>query len=1038
MQFPHLSDTTFPNLPTVNVYQFQNTFDYSRWSEKTKVKLCNVLWNSDYADVVKWDTNAMRDEWFDSLTDFWATELQTSARVVPEGYVKLPIPYDVMARYNYLFIDMPIATSANNPLDYENASGVRRWYFFINNIQYLAPNATQAYVIPDVWTNFQNDIDITYLLLERGHAPVAATDAATYLADPIANNRYLLAPDVNYDNAGITRSSSFVPFGNGTKYVCFATTCSPDLLPSLGTVVANPAYDPTGTITYSDVDVRYGHQLQVNGYVMGNGYDYSDARTPAAVGYSDGLIANNLTVYAIPATECYGSGTFLADVLRTCPQFLTTVKACFVVDDACITRGTAHAIAGHTVYQCVGKSSTLLQKALTIADFDYPEELQRFAKLYTAPYAKLEITDNDGRSYDVNIEETTTLTVKSVVSVAFPYINERVYIEGIGGVGAESYRWVDMNGNTELLAMPDSDWFKYCFDWGIPTFALYMDGQTAFMLESFNRNVKQAIRQGLVSYHNTMRSANTAYENVVDQSDVAYANTIRNAVTALNNAYRSADTARTNADRIAATNRTNADAAADTAKTNADNAANTEKTNADNAADVNKTNADNSADLAYNTIDRTCTMQSQNLTTANATTAANEEMGITGSSQVTSYTNQGTQIAASYANAMVQYTTSADVERSTATTANSNVGSILSSALGGAQAGVVMGGVGGASIGAVTLPVVGTVPGSVVGALGGAVVGAVGGGISAATNSANLGVTTNTAQSIANAQADYNTDVASNNAQQASLITGVHNSVRRTVYLNNADSSVTQMDNSNATSRANATAARDTAKTNATNAQSTTKTNATNSQNTAKTNASNTQAVTKENAARTKTALNENNSLTRQISRLNAEAVNSAAEIAANDTKVNVQSNAWHTRNVSELNAKEILENGRAAATAAMDDARNAAPIEVCQYSGNPQADYMRTRGVQIKVKTQSDSAIRQTGDAFARFGYALNQVWDAAASGLKLMRHFTYWKASEIWVDDRESSTNMVNTFVRNMFLNGVTVWNDPTEIGRVNVYDN
>ena len=98
----------------------------------------------------------------------------------------------------------------------------------------------------------------------------------------------------------------------------------------------------------------------------------------------------------------------------------------------------------------------------------------------------------------------------------------------------------------------------------------------------------------------------------------------------------------------------------------------------------------------------------------------------------------------------------------------------------------------------------------------------------------------------------------------------------------------------------------------------------------------------------------------------------------------------------------------------------------------------MRTRGVQIKVKTQSDSAIRQTGDIFARFGYTLNQIWDVAQSGLKLMNHFTYWKASEIWVDDTESSNNAVNNFIHRMFLNGVTVWNDPTEIGRVNVYDN
>ena len=1060
MQFPHLSDTRFPNLGTVNVYQFQNNFDYSRWSEKTKVKLCNVLWNSDYTDVVKWDTDAERDAWFDSLEDYWATELQTSARVVPEGYVKLPIPYDVMARYNYLFIDMPIATDAQHPIDYETDEGVRRWYFFISDIRYLAPNATQVYVVPDVWTNFQNDVAITYMLLERGHAPVAASDTATYLANPIANNRYLLAPDVNYDNAGITRSSSYVPFGNGTKYVCVASTCSPDLISSLGTVTDDAGYSPNGAITYSDDPARYGYQLIVHGFGMGNGRDYSNANTPAKVGFSYGLIANNLAVYALAATECYGNGTFLEDVIHYCPQFLTTVKACFVVDDACITRGAAYTIAGHTVYKCEGRSSTLLEKALTVADFGYPQELQRFAKLYTAPYAKLELTDNDGTTYDVNIEETSTLTVKSVVSVAFPYIDERVYIDGIGGVGSKSYQWTDLRGDTATLGMPNSDWFKYCFDWEIPTFALYMDGQTAFMLESFNRNVKQAINQSLVSYHNTMRGANTAYENACDQADTAYANTTANALTAKTNAHRSADTGKSNTDAVADTTKYNADATADTAKqnannlataakSNADNSAATEKTNADNVADTNKTNADNSADLAYNTIDRTCTCQSQNLVTANTATAANEETGIAASSTVTRLSNNASANAALRSNNMLYYTTDVEVEKSTATTHNSGIGSIASSALSGAQAGVIMGGVGGASVGAVTLPVVGSVPGVAVGAIGGGVVGALGGAISAATNNVNLGVTTNTAQVIADAQAQYNTSQSQASATCATDTTDTQNDTRRVVYRTNANSSTTQMNNSNATSRANATDARNTAKTNATNVRNTTKTNAANTKTTANTNAVNTknaadtnaansQATAKANAYNVQVTVKGNATRTRDTSKSNATDTYDTTVACAGRTKDNVKANARYTRQVAELNAKEILENGKYAAMAAIDDSRNSAPVEVCPYGGNPQPDYMRTRGVQIKVKTQSDSAIRQTGDAFARFGYALNQVWNVMESGLLLMRNFTYWKAAEIWIDPRGASNNAVANVIHNIFLNGVTVWSDPTKIGKTNVYDN
>lgn len=936
MQFPHLSDTAFPNLPNVNVYQFQNTFDYTRWNEKSIIRLCNVLWNSDYADVVKFDTDEQRDSWFDSQDEQWTLELLTAARIVPDGSIKLPIPYDVMARYNYLYVDMPIATSSDNPLPYETADGIRRWYFFIHDIQYLSPSATQVYVIPDVWTNFQNKIDIPYMLLERGHAPVAASDTDEYLENPISNNRYLLAPDVNFDNAGITRSSSYVPFGNGIKYVCIASTCSTGQVSSLGTVTGDSSYSPASTITYSDVDARYGYQLEVHGLSFGNGRDYSSARTPAKVGTSnDNRIANNLTVYAIRASEVYGgTSTFFDDIISKCPQFLTTVKACFVVDENCITLGAAqYMIAGHVFRTCVGREQTLLTKALEKSDFSYPRELERFAKLYTSPYSKLEITDNDGTTYDVSIEETSTLSVKSVVSVAFPYINERVFVDGIGGVGSKSYSWVDLRNNSAQLQMQNADWFKYCFDWEIPTFALYMDGETAFMLESFNRNVKQAIQQSLVNYHNSMRSANTAYENACDQADVAYTNTTNAAATARDNSYRSADTG--------------------------------------------KTNSDNSANTNYANLDRDCTNATNNMVLANTHLTYVEEVAITGADNIRTDNNSIISSNTSWANAMCQYTTDQTIEKSSATTIGSSIGNMITGTISGAASGAVIGAAGGPY-----------------GAAGGALIGLAGGAISAATAQVNVGTTNNTSQSIAQAQIDANDAIKTNTVNLNNDIQSHMDSVKRSCYQDDISTNNAQLANSNATARTNAAATRDTIKG-----------NATNTKNTTYANAAATYATTAANADR---------------------------------TRDNVQDNAGYTRQVAELNSKEILENGKYAAMAAILDARNTAPVECCPYSGNPTADYMRTRGVQIKVKTQSDSAIRQAGDTFARFGYALNQIWDVQSSGLKLMRHFTYWKAAEIWVDDAAASNNIVNTFVRNMFLNGVTVWNEPTEIGRVNVYAN
>ncbi len=975
MNFPHLKDTTFPNLETVDVYQFQNNFDYTRWNEDTKIKLVNVIWNSDYSDVVKFDTNKARDSYFDSIDDYYAIELLQAARIVPQNYVKLPIPYDVMARYNYLFIDMPIATSADTPLDYETNNGKRRWYFFIDSVAYLSPNSTQVFLSLDVWTNFQNDVEINYMMLERGHAPVAATNTNEYLQNPIANNRYLLAPDVNFDNAGITRSNKYVPFGNERKYVCVASTCTPEQLQALGEVTQDSSYDPTGNITYSDTGVRYGHQLEVNGLTVGNGRDYSAAKTPASAAFSgDGIIGNNLTVYAILASYVYGNdfdNNFFDDIMTYCPQFLNTIQACFIVDENCITLGTEHRLVGWSIYECVGAKRNLYTERLKQDDFNYPTELRRFAKLYTSPYAVLEVTDNDGTTFTINIEETSTVKVKSVVSVAFPYIDYRVYLDGIGGVGSTQYAWADLRGHVYGQEISNSDWFKYCFDWNIPTFALFMDGETAFQLANFNRAVDMGINNALVSYHNAMRGANTAYENAKDAAN-----------TTLTNVQNSTDTARTNAY----------------------NSADTGKTNADNSADTAKTNTDASADTMYTNVDNTCNTLRANTDLEIANNVSNEEDGIAASTAQTNISENLATATVSNSNLAIVTTTQTQNETTAATTAMNGIqqqGSAVSSgATGGAGIGAAIGGAIGSAI-----PGAGTAIGALIGAAGGMALGSITGFVAACFSNANAAIITqgNTVTSDATIQANVDnvndTNLAATNTLQS------NNILRRAIYTNNNNLADSEMTNNNANDRTNANNSRNTEKANATRAQNTAKTNATNTQNTSKTNANN---------------------------NFNTDRTN------ATNTRNLIHANSGHTRQVEELNAKELLENAAATAMAAVKDAANAKPIQIGESGGNPAADFMQTRGIQIKVKTQSDSAIRQTGDTFARYGYALNQMWNVAESGLNLMRHFTYWKASDIWVDDRESSNNSIQDFITKIFLRGVTVWKVPTEIGRVSIYDN
>lgn len=915
-RFPKLDDTRYPNIDTVDVYKFKNTFDYTRWIAGTKITLTNVLWNGDYKDVVKFDNNNERDEYFDNLDDKYVIPLKSNQRIVPDAksynYVDLPVPYDVAARYNYIIVDIPIATSEAQMIDYETADGVRRWYFFLEDISYAAPNNTTCYVSLDVWTNFINDVLIKYMVLERGHAPVAATDADAYLANPIDNNQYLLAPDVDFGGEKVSRHSRFIPFGNGKKYVCFASTVAPYNLQNMGTIT-HPAESSFTPPTYYDEEFRSGFQYGVNGYGFGNGSDYNNLRA-FADNNSGPNFNNNLTTYAIPAIE---RNTFLSDVKGICPQFLRTIVACFVVDENMINLGTSHTFANHTIYEIAENEYTVSGITLNKGMFHYPERYQKYAKLYTFPYATLELTDNDGKSVDVRIENTSTISAHVITGVMFPYLNLRCFFDGINGVGSTQYTWQKLDGTNATKYMYQGDWFRCCFGMDIPTYAVYMDGETAFMLDGYSSGMDLARRQALVSYHNSVRSANTSAENAIDSSNVAHTNN-----------YEVADTSLTNNDNDCNTKRANADIAI--------------ATSAANTAGSNKASADvNTNNIVKN-------------------------------SQEVSY-NNGLMIA----------TTDVNRETTVATTTNSNNAMMntaaIQGAVGGAQSGMSMGMQLGGAVGGAAGDI-GSAAGSAVGAAVGAPLGAALGaveslgvaGINADCATSNAVVVTQGAQSITDKTVERNNALAGVSAETSGLNQTILNDNNTSQTNRNNDSFSRQTDNNIATSRTNAN------------------NNATTSKNCADRTRDNSVFCTNEN------------------------------------------------RYTSIDNAKNVLENTQNAALARLRDAQRKQPISVCSYGGEFASDYNETRGVQIKVKTQNQSAIAQTGDTFARYGYALNQVWDVAESGLKLMKNFTFWKADDIWIDDTGAANNNVIKVLTGIFNSGVTVWNDADKIGKVSVYDN
>ncbi len=950
MDFPHLDDTQFPNLDNVNPYGYKNEFDYTRWTPNTKVYLVNVRWNSDYSDCVKFESDEARDTWFDKLVTEGAAknpdcavELKTNT-VLLNQTVKVPIPYDRASQFNYLVVDVPVITSKDNMIDYESESGVKRWHFFITGFDTTNPSVTTLTLELDVWTQYINSVGFNYFLLERGHAPVAESDTDTYLANPMDNCEYLLCPDVNYGNETVSRGGKFIPFGNGEKYICFASTCAASQLGSVGTVITSSSYqwsDPTfsNESAYPDSSNRWGYQYKVSGFNFGSGKSYENTTTPTGNSFTDnGRIPNNVTVYAIKATE---ANAFVNDCMSKSPTFLRTVVACFMVAKEMLTLGATYSLAGHTLYACSGNEFDLGSIQLSKDMFAIPERYQRFAKLYTFPYSELEITDNDGKSVTVRVEETSDMKAHGIASMAYPYLNMRMFLTGIGGVGSKTYQWQDLRG-THDMEISNGDWFKFCYDMDVPMYSLYMDGQTSWEIGNYNRSISNARSSALVNYHNSVREANNAKANAQD---------------------------------TASTVETNAKASANTAQTNANNSASTAKTNENNNADVVVNNtannnscatditANNNANMLANTA-RDNEFSTQNITVSNLRASAKADVANSVSVATAKEENQVTT-----SNAQTQAINSG------ATFA----GNIASSAAMGAAVGAAAGGIGalpGAGIGAVAGAVqsLGTLTQAINVSPAATVVTQCNSNIATTNNSGNdLNVfNDNSFNQLSNEYSiRHNDDITTNNTQTATSNTSRSNSCNAA---------------------------------NANNTASTMRTNANNNYSTATTNASNSRNTSVGNAERSKN---------------------------------NTDSTSNWTDKAAVQGAQDILRNTQAQFKATANDSRNMAPVQLCPSGGgDPAPDYMRTRGVQVKARTQSKHAIRSAGDEFVRFGYALNQIWEVEE--LCLMNHFTYWKAKDCWVYEKCETNDSAQRSITAIFQNGVTVWKDPNEIGRVNPYDN
>lgn len=532
MDFPHLQNATaFPDTDTRVYGQYRNVFDYNVWTPNTVIKLCRVNWYDDFHDVVKFPDDTARDTWFDKL-DGETVKLTSNmyiARADTDG-IKLPVPYMTAQQYNYIVVDFS-RDIINTP--YQKTDAQTRYHFFITSVRAEAPNTTTCTLMRDVWTDYINSTTINGLLLSRGHAPLTETTPQELLKNPRANCRDFTLPDVDYGNAASNiRKSTPFNLQNGTRYICVAATFSPGQLQAMSNMRGSNITDSDPTYSNNDGTVT--------GFSWGAGNVYTSNVTGSGTSYNsvDNLTASNVTMYALESSKI--SAEYFDTLFAYYPHIMSQITAVFVATANMMRLGNAVTVNGVEWHTVNGTRAKISDIDLTVDDFAYANEYRKITRLYLAPYAHLEVSDNIGNKTRVEIADCGNLSVQTVTSLSYPILRQIAWLDGIGSDVDTSISITAIDGNSITADVPNADMLKTLISHDIPTYALQRRAIDAHRADAYNREVAQARENAIVSYENGARSANVALSN----TNRSNANSIDN--TNLTNALNSTITANSN------------------------------------------------------------------------------------------------------------------------------------------------------------------------------------------------------------------------------------------------------------------------------------------------------------------------------------------------------------------------------------------------------------------------------------------------------------------------------------------------------------
>lgn len=474
-KYPHMSSS------------YENGFDYQKWRDNvTYIDLLNVNWDVDYTNVPGFESDDERGKWFDAQRSK-TLELQTNVREWQTS-LKVPLPLDEAQGYNYARVRFSAA-----PVEGFGTEKRTELFFFVTNVAATpAPSTTELSIELDTWTTYIDQVEISYMMLERGHYGMAQTSAEKFLSNPLENSDWLLAPDVQGGNAIKTAHSFELLFNGADVKFVIATTRNP--LGDPGSSEAGTWEIPTGNPT----------------------------------------IQGAPSIYYI-ATDGANTETLLNVLDANDPAFKQTVIGAFYVSADLLVLLNSVYLWGIPCNMVSATQTELPVLRLNKDMFGYSDDYVDLAKLYTGAYSRIVLSDGQGGNIEIMPEETSgKIDLQATLNLTAPALNIVGVLTGIGG-DKKSLQFANVSAQSFSFG---GRWYEKLMSWNVPTYAIT---QSAYDTENatgfYGRD--QALRAAQTAYDSAEASAAAGKANVNASSAASIANNATQVAANVANVQRS-------------------------------------------------------------------------------------------------------------------------------------------------------------------------------------------------------------------------------------------------------------------------------------------------------------------------------------------------------------------------------------------------------------------------------------------------------------------------------------------------------------------